>query len=83
MLEKIVCNRLTEFLETNKLLSNFQFGFRKKHSTLHPLLLFSNKITEALKNKEHCIAIFCDLKKPLFWLTSRHLTHMWTFGPDI
>ncbi len=40
----------------------FYFGFLN-HSTLHPLLLFSNKITEALENKEHCIAIFCDLKK--------------------
>ena len=63
ILEKIVCNRLTEYLENNKLVSSFQFGFRKKHSTLHPLLMFSNKITEALENKEHCIAIFCDLKK--------------------
>ncbi len=45
------------------LLSNFQFGFRKNHSTLHPLLLFSNKITEALEQKKHTIAIFCDLRK--------------------
>jgi len=58
-----MCNRLTTHLEANKLLSNFQFGFRKEHSTLHPLLLFSNKITEVLENKKHAIAIFCDLRK--------------------
>ena len=45
------------------MISNFQFVFHKNHSTLHPLLLFSNKITEAFENKEHCIAIFCNLKK--------------------
>ncbi len=63
ILEKIIANRLSSYLENNNLLSNFQFGFRKNHSTLHPLLLFSNKITEVLENKKHCIAIFCDLQK--------------------
>ncbi len=63
IMEKIVCIRLSNFLEYNKLLSNFQFGFRQDHSTVHPLLLFSNHITKALENKEHTIAIFCDLKK--------------------
>jgi len=63
ILEKIMCNRLTQHLEVNGLLSDFQFGFRKNHSTLHPLLLFSNKITEVLENKKHAIAIFCDLRK--------------------
>ncbi len=52
ILEKIICNRLTNFLENNNLLSNYQFGFRKNHSTFHPLLLFSNKITEVLENKK-------------------------------
>ncbi len=63
ILEKIMCNRLTLHLENNSLLSNFQFGFRQSHCTLHPLLLFSNKITEALEKKKHSIAIFCDLRK--------------------
>ncbi len=63
ILEKIVCNRLTQFLENNKLLSEHQFGFRKEHSTIHPMLLFMNEITAALENKKHSIAIFCDLRK--------------------
>ena len=57
VLEKIVCNRLTNYLEYNNLISNFQFGFRKDHSTLHPLILFSNHVTKALENREHTIAI--------------------------
>ena len=63
ILEKIVCNRLSIFLENNELLSKFQFGFRKEHSTLHPMILFMNKLTSALENKQHTIAIFCDLRK--------------------
>ena len=63
ILEKIVCGRLSSFLEFNKLLSTQQFGFRKDHSTLHPMLLFMNKLTEAFEKKQHSIAIFCDLRK--------------------
>ena len=63
ILEKIVCNRLSLHLENNNLLSMFQFGFRKGHSTLHPMLHFLNKITTSFEKKEHTIAIFCDLRK--------------------
>ena len=44
-------------------MSKFQFGFCKEHSTLHPMVHFMNKITAALENKMHTIAIFCDLRK--------------------
>jgi hypothetical protein len=61
--EKIVSTKLINFLELNSLLSEYQFGFRKAHSTLHPLLKFINKITDYLNNKKHMLAIFCDLRK--------------------
>ena len=63
IIEKIVCNRLTSFLDFNNLISNSQYGFRKNHSTLHPLVHFLNYVSKALDKKEHCIAIFCDLRK--------------------
>ena len=63
IIEKIVCNRLTTFLDSNNLISNFQFGFRKGHSTIHPLIHFLNTVSSALDRKEHSIAIFCDLRK--------------------
>jgi hypothetical protein len=61
--EKIVANRLISFIDMQNLLSNNQFGFRKNHSTLHPMLKFTNFISNALNKKEHAIAIFCDLRK--------------------
>ena len=63
IIEKIVCTRLTCFLDVNKLISSSQFGFRKKHSTLHPLIHFQNFVSSALDKGEHAVAIFCDLRK--------------------
>ena len=34
VLEKVVCNQITQFLEENKLLPKSQHGFRQKHSTM-------------------------------------------------
>jgi hypothetical protein len=51
--------------ETNNLLSNSQFGFRSGHSTIHPMTHFANHVSKALNEKEHTIAIFCDLRKAL------------------
>jgi hypothetical protein len=63
ILEKVMCNRLTKFLESNKLISKHQFGFRKKHSTVHPILHLLNEVTEASSRKKYTLAIFCDLRK--------------------
>ena len=63
ILKKIVCKRLTTFLENNNLISNSQFGFRTGHSTIHPMVKLMNFVSEALNKKQHSIAIFCDLRK--------------------
>jgi hypothetical protein len=63
ILEKIVSNRLIVFLEEHNLISEHQFGFRKGHSTIHPLMLFMNNLTSALNKNHFSIAIFCDLRK--------------------
>ncbi len=63
ILEKVVSIRLISFLDEHKILSPDQFGFRKGHSTIHPLLLFVNDVTSALNKKENTISIFCDIRK--------------------
>jgi hypothetical protein len=63
ILEKVVGRRLVTFLESNGIISTSQFGFRKNHSTLHPMIHLMNFVTEALNKKETAIAIFCDLRK--------------------
>ena len=63
IVEKIVCNRLSHFLESNNLLTPNQYGFRKEHSTIHPLMQFMNNLTRATNLKQYSVAIFCDLRK--------------------
>ena len=38
ILEKIVCNRLLHFLESKNILYKHQYGFRKNHNTIHPVI---------------------------------------------
>ena len=40
-----------------------QYGFRRDHATVHPMIHFVNHISTALEKKEHTVAIFCDLRK--------------------
>ena len=63
ILEKIIASRLTIFLNNNDILSSWQFGFRAKHSTVHPMVHLMNFIADSSNRKKHSIAIFCDLKK--------------------
>lgn len=63
LLEKVVSIRLFKFLDGNNILSKWQFGFRPGHSTIHPMIHFTNFISAAINNKKHAIAIFCDLRK--------------------
>ena len=63
IIEKIVYNRLYEFLNKNKLLNPNQYGFRKNHSTDLALVQIYDKITNAMANTEHVIGLFLDLSK--------------------
>jgi Reverse transcriptase (RNA-dependent DNA polymerase) len=61
--EKIVANRLTNYLVSNNLISSSQYGFRAKHSTIHPMIHLLNRAATALNNKKHMLIIFSDLRK--------------------
>ena len=61
--ERIMYNRVSEFLETLKILVNFQFGFRKWHSSYMALLTLMDKLISSLERKEFVIGIFLDFSK--------------------
>ena len=63
LMEKILNARLVHFLESQNLLSPFQFGFRKARSTLEPLTKLQSHIYEAFEQKNHTIAVFFDIQK--------------------
>ena len=63
VLERIVYNRLSSFLDKNDFLNPNQFGFRKSHSTDLALLKFYDNVSNALASREHVIGVFMDLSK--------------------
>ena len=62
-MERIVNNRLTWFLETNKLINPAQSGFRKNKSTVDQLIKLQNTIQNQIKGKGAVLGVFLDLQK--------------------
>ena len=63
ILEKIMFNRLLEFLNRHQILSDNQYGFRKKHSTSYALTKLFDKLSCAIDNREIAVGVFIDLSK--------------------
>ena len=61
--EKIMYNRLLNFLDTYNTLFKNQFGFRKNHSTYMAMMLLMEEITKSLENGEYVIGIFLKFSK--------------------
>ena len=59
VLERVVAIQIEEYFENNKLLGNFQFGFRRKKSTISELLtLFEDLLEAKSMNKEIMILLY-------------------------
>ena len=67
--EKIMCNKVTAFLDIFKILHGNQYGFRKNSSTHVALLTFIDKVIQAIENGEYAIGVFLDFQRFLILLT--------------
>lgn len=63
VIERIIFDRLTTFAHNNNVIPSEQFGFRRKHSTVHALLNLTEKITAGFNRKLTTIALFLDIEK--------------------
>jgi len=65
LLEKIMCAQLTNFLDQNNIFYKHQYGFRKHHSTIHPIIHLLNHIYESnnVTPSQLTLSIFLDLSK--------------------
>ncbi|XP_045446592.1 uncharacterized protein LOC123654751 [Melitaea cinxia] len=63
ILEIMLNKRLMNFLEKFKILSNNQFGFRPKKSTVDAVRNLTDYVTNHIDSGHKCIGIFLDLAK--------------------
>ena len=61
--EKLMSNRMVDFLNKNRILYENQFGFRKGHSTVDAIFSSLNMIRAEKGNKNYALGIFMDLSK--------------------
>lgn len=69
-LESQVNFQLKQFLYDNNILHDFQSGFRTGHSTITAAMVVTNYLTGALDRKQHCAALFVDLRRLIQWTTN-------------
>ena len=63
ILEKIMYNRLSNFIEKMNIIYAKQFGFRSHHSTEHAILSIVDKIHEGIEKGMFSCGIFLDFSK--------------------
>ena len=63
LIEKLLYNRLYKFLNRNKYLFNYQFGFRSHHYTNQALISITEKIRKALGEGQFACGVFLDCQK--------------------
>ena len=61
--EKVMHNRLLEFLNRFEILYSYQFGFLSNHSTNLALIHMTNEIATAIDQNEITAGVFLDLSK--------------------
>ena len=62
-IESIILDQMNEFLDSNKIISSTQHGFRANHSTETALITLTDNIIQNLENKKIVLTIFLDFKR--------------------
>ena len=63
ILERLIYNKVFEFLVRYQILFESQYGFRSGRNTSHATLDFVQTIEEAIESGQYAIGVFCDLSK--------------------
>ena len=66
---------LNDAFKNHNVFTNFHFGFRQKHSTIHPPWNFVDKMTHALDNYSHLIGHLTGFSKAFDTINQDILFH--------
>ena len=61
--KKIIYNTIVNFMDKNDTFYQYQFGFRKSHSTQYAIITLVDKNISSLDSGDLIIGVFLDLKK--------------------
>ena len=84
-MERMVNDRLVWTLERERLISEYQCGFRRGRSTLDHLVRFETFLRNAFIRKQHAVAMFFDLEKVYegYQRSFTHLHRQLSFKPTL
>jgi hypothetical protein len=71
--EKLIYARMIEFIETNNLLSENQYGFRKRKNTTTAIMHLLKEVLDTFHDKKVLVALFLDLSKAFDCVEHEHL----------
>ena len=74
VLERLMYNRLINYIDKNGILSKHQYGFRKNRSTEFAIIELIDKITKGIDEGKYTLGVFLDLSKAFDTLDHRILT---------
>ena len=60
--EKVVANYIVDFLESNNILYEHQYGFRKGHSTNHAVITLVERVAKALDTGKIVVGVYLDIR---------------------
>ena len=63
IIERLMYNRLLNFINRHKIFNQNQFGFRNNHSTFMALIILVENLVDALDNGNCAVGIFLDFQK--------------------
>lgn len=63
IMEKMITERMTYYIESRGMFSPYQSGFRKGRGTMDPVICLETEIRKAQVNKESIMAVFFDVEK--------------------
>lgn len=73
IVEKLINNRLLNYIDKYDILSDSQYGFRRKRSTEDAVTALTSLIVKQIDTNKKCLTVFLDIKKAFDTISAKTL----------